>query len=142
MDLSQLAAFLPETGTVSLTALAATTGGAVQIMVVAPARWPRLRLSDSGVKQQLPAGAILVTTQGRVDAAAVRHKLGLLDLGTSAGLHDYIGALSLAPAGPGRWWLFDGHHDLAARLLLGGPIEVYVHGPGPREIGIPHLRRS
>lgn len=142
MDHVRLATLLPATGTASLAALAAATDGVVQIVVVPATDWPRLRLSDSGIQQQLPAGAVLVTTQGRVDAAAVRHKLGLLDLGTRAGLHDYVGALSLAVAGPGRWWLFDGHHDLAARLLLGGPIEVYVHGPGPREIGIPRLRRA
>lgn len=142
MHLARVAALLPETGTLRLDALAAAAGGVVRIEIVSPGDWPRLRLSDSGTPRQLPAGALLFVAQGRVDAQLVRHKLGLIDLGYRAGSHDYVGPASVVAAGPGCWWLFDGHHNLAARLVLGGPVEVYEFGPGPRELGIPRLRRS
>jgi hypothetical protein len=110
------------------------------IKIIPASHWPLLYVYAGQIETVTPT--LLITSQRYLDARIIRHKLGLIPFESYYADFGVIGACSLTPRAANEFLLWDGHHNLAAALIAGLPLETWIYPARASGdyIAAPHLR--
>lgn len=101
------------------------------VVVVPRQQWPVINAGGPAREIQFPVGTVFSTSQDAVWHHLAQEKIDRLRAGEALHVNVVLGRQSL--------WVFDGHHTLAAYLLLGWPVLARRATQGPDRIVAPHL---